>query len=209
MTLDLELLHFPDSWYGSYYELAMELGPTGNDAHLEVALKALWRAPGLTGPWSSRGSFSELPDAVVGADLEHILYGVATVGAHQPIGVVMHVVREPQGSDWVDICFPTGMLNHLYALEYPLYSHPNSWRSEIDAFLVKIAASVFASCPFRLALIGEEVSGIALAATLEPADCASHLVLLPATALSERFSGVQQKRIAPGLVALGLRGDKL
>ena len=43
------------------------------------------------------------------------------------LGCVTHVVRETDGSDWLGLCVPTGMLELVYDVAYPLYFESNLW----------------------------------------------------------------------------------
>jgi Helix-turn-helix domain of resolvase len=47
------------NWHGSFYELAMEFHPTGNDARLLAALQALWSDSAVHGPLESPHTWPE------------------------------------------------------------------------------------------------------------------------------------------------------
>src|SRR5262245_9921591 len=51
-----------ENWYGSFYEISLELGPVGNDVLAMQALRALWSQPEVRGPWRERSDFDSEPD---------------------------------------------------------------------------------------------------------------------------------------------------
>ncbi len=63
-------------------------------------------------------------------------------------------------SDWLDISIPTGMLELVYPVEYPLSDDTNPWIRDVERDLVDVADRVFGQVPFDLATVGEETSGI-------------------------------------------------
>lgn len=186
-----------EDWYGSWYDLAIEVGPAGDDRRLLEALGAVWRAPGLRGPWPR-------PDAGAGArpvdvhlplafeDVQR-LYGVLHLAGHGPLGCLSVVVREesPGGADWLDVSVPTSMLRHEFPVRYPLIRTDNPWLREIDRALLLIADAVYAAAPFALALVGEEASGWTSAReiTAEYVAQAGGCLLPPALAHRLRLDG--------------------
>lgn len=162
-----------DNWHGSYYELAIKLGPA-DDSRLEAALTALWDGAGLGDPFRRDGS----SDVTVSATslLGGHLNSVADIpGLGSTLASVI-VVREEfddagravLGSDWLDLCLPLGALGNLDQRvgAYPFDHDSDSkvWRQPIEDWFAAIAAAVFAVVPFEYGITGEEVSGI------EPSD---------------------------------------
>ena len=74
------------------------------------------------------------------------------------LGVRAIVLRETEGSDWIALCVPTGMMERRgYRIEDPL---SEGFLGALDRAFLKIAEQICASAPFDLALFGEEVSGL-------------------------------------------------
>lgn len=179
--MDRSLYRKPENWYGSYYELAVELQPTGDDERLLRAMQRLWDYPALTGPWTSREAFGH-PPAVPATVLQSDpvpLYGVLELDDGREIGCVSHVIREEGGSDWLDLSLPTGMLESVFQVEYPLAEDTNPWLAELDEAFVLIAEWLYAEAPFQVAIIGEEVSGFTSATEMNTDEVASGGFILP------------------------------
>lgn len=155
----------PENWLGSFYELAMEYHPVGNDQRLLEGIRAAWASPYLSGPWSGHYEL-EQPGYV--ADLLQPqglngLYGLLKITEQGSVGCTTLTVRETlgggEGSDWLDICIPTGMLSLVFPVRYPLEREHNPWLYQVDTVLRSIADAVYAKSAFDLAVIGEEASG--------------------------------------------------
>lgn len=158
-----------DTWLGSFYELAIELGPR-SDERLAEASEALWRHETLDGPYREKDrepSDQERvsPALIVSDDLVTHLAGVATLpeGARVACGSV--AVREDESRiDWIDFYIPWGALETVYEIDYDAYQAGSyatwrHWAEPLDAWFADVARSIYAEVPFALALIGEEVSG--------------------------------------------------
>ncbi len=201
-----------ENWYGSYYELCLELGPKGDDERLLRALNSLWAHPQLHGSWTDRDDFQTSPPLtkIVG-EVELPRHGILTLGHGLQVGCESIVVRESDdnGADWLDLCIPTGMLGLVYSVDYPLSSATNPWMHEVNQILASIGSSVFQSVPFRLGLIGEEASGIFNADSISADDLRrSAVFLLPETLKSSLSTNIQSITMLPGLVAVGLQSNK-
>lgn len=157
-----------DNWHGSYYELAIKLGPA-DDARLATALKALWDVAQLGQPFRRDGSSAGV---TVAALLAGHLNGVANIpGLGSTLASVILVREEVDdagrpilGNDWLDLCLPLGALSNLDARvgAYPFDdgSDSSKWRRPIENWFATIAMAVFAAAPFVHAITGEEVSGV-------------------------------------------------
>ena len=168
--MNKEIFTRKENWRGSYYELAMELQPSHDDVRLERALLAVWSHPNLSGHWLNLESYGQTPDVFRvtelvnnGSNIAYVnLYGIFLVPeVNQQIGCLSVVVRENNGSDWLDFCFPSAMLESAFSVKYPLVHDENSWLSIVDKYLLEIADTVYRQTPYDLALIGDEVSGMA------------------------------------------------
>jgi len=164
-SLQKETFLAQENWYGSYYELAIEYYPVGNDESLLKAVQAIWESPYLSGPWFEETSFGNSADMLQSLENEggHLLYGLLQVEKNIEVGCLICLVREEEGSDWLDFCIPTGMLELVFNVEYPLLIDNNPWMLGVDQILLDIAKKAYRRSPFELAIIGEEVSGYVVA----------------------------------------------
>ena len=186
-----------DSWHGSFLELSIELGPTGNDARAAQALQALWTHPALRGPWSRRSDFSTPP---VEPKLDATsLMGCLQVADGIEVGCLSFLVREDAGDDWLDLSIPTGMLELMFSVSYPLDTATNPWLSSVENLLAAIGARVFTVVPFRLGLLGEEASGSCSASQLTVAHCERGGVLVPMSRWEELQPARTPEELTPGL----------
>jgi len=194
-----------DNWLGSYYELSLELGPTGDDARLISALRSLWSQPQLHGSWTVRDCFGQSSSPLLVVDgFVAPRYGTINLSDGHQLGCVSHTVREYEGSDWLDLCIPTGMLELAYDVKYPLEYASNSWMRKLDRLLVALGSSLFLSHPFRLGLIGEEASGFTHADSVSAADCTYGPLLLPQSLWQGLDIELVHSECAPGLIAVGV-----
>lgn len=160
----------PEVWYGGYYELAIELGET-SDERLVAALEAVWRQREVIGPSADMMGVlreDERQSSAAWLDRMH-LHGEV----HLPLGVAAPcgtcIVREEGGPDWLDFYLPLGGLSELVPEVggYPVVDRPDeyaAWQRQLDEWLAGFGSRVYLNVPYRLALIGFEVSGECYAA---------------------------------------------
>lgn len=193
----------PDLWLGSYVELAIEVSQAADDELLREALGALVREPGLRGVWSDRGSLGGVHDVldVESATLAsgHMGYGVLQLDDVREAVCVIVLVREPEGSDWLLLCLPTGALDRVHAVTYPLARATNTWWADVEGSLEAIGRHVHRAAPFELALIGEEVSGGAHAARVTSAHLSGTTSLLPEALVARLDLETHVRRRVDGL----------
>ena len=157
----------PETWFGGFYELAIEIGPNSSQNLLQ-ALQVLWSYPRLRGCYDSNKIEVEDQEkknlVKIGLENWSHLYGKAILTNNDelcPCGVC--IIQEESGSDWLDFYFPMGALDALFntgnsfSKEYS--KNVNSWQVEIDEWLKNLAFNIFSKVNFPLALIGLEVSG--------------------------------------------------
>lgn len=156
------------NWSGFYYELAIELGERGDQA-LDRAFRALWLAARVEGCFASR---SVEPHEQPALDLQRAsiaeagwLYGRVRLPSGERVVCTAMTVREDDGPDWLDFCLPEGALALVDPRVHALVDgNPGSFqllacRRPLDDWLAEIARQVYRTVPFRLALVGCEVSG--------------------------------------------------
>jgi hypothetical protein len=161
-----------ETWFGGFYELAIELGDR-NDDRLLRALAAVWAYPSLSGCFLENDVEPEDQErvAVSGKLLNRThLYGIATLPGDTTSPCGTFVIREDDGPDWLGLYLPMGALETIYPVGgFPLRTPPHespAWRDELDGCLRDVGTTVYASAPYRLALIGHEVSGELYAADI-------------------------------------------
>ena len=167
--MDRDLFIQKESWYGSYYELAIELQTSHDDIRLEKALETLWRHPNLSGHWLRIENFGQKPDVIsipnefrVESSGSFInLYGLFSIpDIDKQAGCLSTIVRETNGSDWLDFCIPTEMLKSTFSVNHPLEMREYPWSAILDKYLLQMADMIYQKTPFDLAFIGDEVSGL-------------------------------------------------
>jgi len=159
-------------WWGGFYELAIELGKP-SDERLFESLKALWQHSSLQGCYldddvepNEQEQVSPSPELL---DRMHI-YGLAQLPDGQKVACGSCLIREEEGSDWLDFYLPTGALGRAYDIGgYPFdevgVAHKD-WQVPVDNWLKDIGTNIFPVVPFNLGLIGFEVSGETYAADI-------------------------------------------
>lgn len=156
-------LQEPDLWLGSFYELAIEVSPSGDDARLATAVSGMFDAPGLQGPWKEKvdiGRPERSTSILAPSALQQVsMFSLVRLGDLGVVGAEVHSLREVGGSDWLVLCVPCGMLQTVTEVRYPLSRIANPWMDSVDEALTAVAIEVYQSIPFDLALVGEEVSG--------------------------------------------------
>jgi hypothetical protein len=174
----MEQLYFTKEgiWSGGYYELALEVGETV-DEKLEAALRAIWQHPSLQGCFLERNREpgEQQPVELSKIPLESGLHlqGLARLPNDSLIACGTCLIREKNGSDWLDFYLPMGSLAQVYDVgAYPFDENENSpahWQKAVDDWLAEIGASIYAKVRYKLGLIGFEVLGELYAKQLEEA----------------------------------------
>ncbi len=158
-----------ENWYGSFYELAIELQTSHDNVRLEWALEALWRHPNLSGHWVSIENFGQQSDVIRIPNDFHIassnsfinLYGLFSIPEiDKQVGCLSTVVREKDGSDWLDFCIPTEMLVDAFSVKHLPEMREYPWANILDKYLLQMADMIYQKTPYDLAFIGDEVSGL-------------------------------------------------
>lgn len=151
-TTRCAISHSENDWLGSYYELSLQLSRVPDDHRLRLALDALWSAPEIVA--RDPGELEVPPPG----DLRSHRGTIRTPLGDVPC--VSWIIRELNGgSDWLDLCLPTGALDKR-GLTYPVHESPPEILDAIDRTLVAVGRRVFAAAQFLVGLIGEEVSGM-------------------------------------------------
>jgi hypothetical protein len=170
------------NWYGSYYELAVEVAPAPADERLGKSIERLWSCDALVaGPWADKGNTEHVLIPPLPAAEEMVAsYGMLRIPDLGAVRCVSWIIREVEnGSDWIDLCIPTAALEP-FGLAHPIVSEtPCGVIEAIDRALLRVAMDIYRDVPFELALIGEEMSGLWSSATIAAADLAQGGFVLP------------------------------
>lgn len=173
---DASDLNDDENWSGGFYELSIELGER-DDSRLEKALLAVWRHASVQGCFAPEYQFfsGSTPARLVGHNpvslslrsLEGLghLRGVVELPDERQIVCGTVAIREDDGPDWLDFYLPLGALGRTdprvrgfpFGDDYGVATFP--WRQPIDHWLADIGSRVHDEVPYRLGLIGCEVSG--------------------------------------------------
>lgn len=161
-------------WGGPAFDLSVELGPIGQADLAVRALKALWAAPRVAGPWSERSKVGIAPP-----DRRAPLDGCGqiTLDDGVTVGFFVSAISEKdaydgspsteqvrfhggfgEGADWLTIGVPFPMFGASSNDAWGLSIGSPHVQALCDAY-VEIADAIFLTAPFRCAVIGEEASG--------------------------------------------------
>jgi hypothetical protein len=159
----------PDNWVGGFYELALELGPS-DDERLEAAIRAVCTHTAAVG-WYAVGDRRPVAEERLPCTWESIarhgqLRGTVQLPSGEQVVCGLVVVREEGGSyepDWLDFYIPLGALGRIDSRvgAYPFgdFAESLQWRRPFDDWLADLGRRVYEEVPFRLGLVGVEVSG--------------------------------------------------
>ena len=169
-----------ENWRGGYHQLAIEIGDR-DDTRLSAALEVLCEERRLHGWFVDRSQepFEQQPRPGDLHTLEEIgrLYGLAdlpggaTTVCHTSVirDLTLEVPDATSWPDWLSLSVPLGALARTDPRVggYPFGSAPSlEWRDPIDRWLIELAIRIYERVPFRLGLVGCEVSGETTAAEL-------------------------------------------
>lgn len=149
-----------DIWWGSSYELALELGPRSEES-LVAAYDRLWSHAALDGPYPrcDREAHEQERLDLTGArsGTSFLSYGIATIPGGLRVACQTFPVREEDGPDWLKLGIPVAALDNVY----PVWTDDSwrSWADPLEEWFADIGRFVYDRVPFALGVLGEEVSG--------------------------------------------------
>jgi hypothetical protein len=159
----------PERWCGGWYELAIQIGPHGNDSALQKLLELIWSRPELSGPYDNKNIEPEAQSIAAIVPEERHYYGYLQLH-HQRLACGTYVVKEncePGGSDWVLLYVP------VQEAAWKLggngigddFSQPAL--APLANYYRAIADVAYQHHPFAMVLAGWEVSGTAYAESID------------------------------------------
>jgi hypothetical protein len=142
------------------------------DNGLLAVLQVLWQHPRLMGAYRHQDREPATQARIV-PDKQHItsglhLYGFASIDADKRVACGTVAVREPGGTIWLSLYIPVGALDAVYDVGgFPFDDGDHrAWRQPLERWFAGIGSSIFRQHPFRLGLIGHEVSASDTAADI-------------------------------------------
>lgn len=178
-------------WSGGYYELSVEYHPVGNNSRVNKALTALCKMECFWDIWADKKEEQKLLlclPITIEEDSVRQFYGALACphSSQVELPCVITVCRVEGQSDWLDIAIPQAAFERVYQSKYPLTLELNPWLKQINELLVQVAETIYASAPFHLAMIGEEISGYTNGQQITAETVQKGIFLLP-SALQERL----------------------
>jgi hypothetical protein len=161
--VDISIYQNRDSWIGGYYELAIELHPTGDTNRLINSLKILCGFDEINELYECKLDYKVKTTVVPNSidESSYRLYTTLNLPNNTIIGAVIIILRIEGESDWISLSIPIGMLDKLYPIDYgtdfSIGYKFNDWQRTFDEFLISIAEKLYIHEPFNLGTIGWEV----------------------------------------------------
>lgn len=164
----------PDAWKGGSFELYVE---TQNSEQLRTLVAAIWSYPELRGCYRRRDIEPENQPRIQPTNVEYSghLFGLASLPNRKIVPCGTFVIdyegeRENSPAHSVSFSIQMGALATAYPVgAYPFGSTSDviSWKSDVDAFFVSVASHAHNIVPFSSALVGFEVTPVALTEFLD------------------------------------------
>lgn len=156
----LQSLQGWEQWQGSHYELSMYYPSSSLDQQVRLRLlQTLWNDPHLSGVIDEPTKFGEAwqcLDAIETGEGKHY-YGCILLPGEKITGCASCFIRSGNAT-WLSLYIPSGLLERVFPVSYPLTREQNPWIKDLDAFLSALGARAYQSIPFTVATLGEEAS---------------------------------------------------
>ena len=145
---------------GGFYELAMEISNNNQSRKdTELFLKSIFEIEFVKGPFDNDFNKSEI--YINDENTYGEVLGYLEVGQNQiPFTTILISEEVEKGSNWVDICFYTGIYEEILGKEYQTWATNGNWHLGFDKLLIKILTHLNSKHKIRLGIIGFEVSGM-------------------------------------------------
>ena len=156
MTNSKDLFLDKDIRVGGFYEVAIQVCSSVFAEPIEKYTNFIWTLKNIQGPFD---------DCYNKVDIEienHRNDGILMIDEFEiPVATINVRETEPidTGYNWFDICFYTEAIERVFGKEYQTWiEKPNSPKL-LDDFILTTLKNLFEIYPFKLALVGFEVSG--------------------------------------------------
>lgn len=144
------------NWIGSFYELAIQLGPR-DDTRLERSLAAIWRLANATGPFVRPDDGPSRSASLTAEGHSQALHGVVRLPSGADIVCGALPIRE-DGPDLLIFYVPEGALERVAGFMPGEDPASLVWRRPLDQWLADLAIRAYPEAHFELAVIGWEAS---------------------------------------------------
>lgn len=156
------------NWLNGFYELAIEVG-SADAAGIQAVLSAVWAAAGVQGSFAFTDREPEEQEPVPCTVAALGAYGHLRGRVRLPTGRLavcgcVTIGNDGESSTWLDFYLPAGALAKAGIACGD--AQPFFRSAVLDDWLAAVGIEAFRHAPFRLALIGFEVSGCTDAAAL-------------------------------------------
>lgn len=164
----MQLFTAPDAWYGSTFELTLDLGRGASPERFLAAANALWSHPSLDGCYldperepadQTRVAPSDILPGLTPEAGVSPLRGVATLPNRSRTACYSSALmfgRDQDGSDQLIFALPLGALARAYPIgAYPFADQtPLDWRPQLEDWMTDLASTAWKPAQVRIATIG-------------------------------------------------------
>src|SRR5258708_17568301 len=156
-----------ESWLGSYYELSMAYSEAFNPDDQVRIMQWLWDDPSLLGVVRDHDDFGRPWQPIDASSLivARHSYGCIRFPTGQIPGCGSQYTSL-EGTRWLTLSIPLGMLDLILPVRYPVTRESNPWMTQLDTFLAMIGTRMYQAFPFLLAVMGEEATAFPLKSIL-------------------------------------------
>ncbi len=156
MTTQKDLFLDNDLRCGGFYELAMQVCPSIDNEPIKRYTDFIWRLDNVSGPFDK--DFKTIP-----TDIENFKHSGLIRLDNFDLPFMTYNVRETEptetGFNWFDICFYTAAIEHVFGSEYQTWAENPKVPRQLTEFFSKILKDLYKIFPFKLAMLGFEISG--------------------------------------------------
>jgi hypothetical protein len=164
----MQLFTAPEAWYGSTFELTLDLGRAASADRFLAATDALWSHPLLDGCYldaerepaeQARVAPSDILPGLTPDTGVSTLRGVATLPNRARtvcLSTALMFPRDEEGSDQLILALPLGALARAYPIgAYPIDDQtPLDWRPALEDWMTDLASRAWEPGRVRIATIG-------------------------------------------------------
>lgn len=149
-----------DAWHGSTFDLAIDLGGHDDARAITIARLVLEHSRVRAPLQDIDRPYLPIEEVIAQAESTWTWDAVGEMSFSTGFaGCLWTVMHDPE-TDWLALCIPSGMLERLYPVAYPLTLALNPRLAEVEEALVEIADSIAATIPFDFATLGEEAFAV-------------------------------------------------
>jgi hypothetical protein len=141
---------------GGFYELAIQVCPSIDNAPIRLYTDFIWSLNEVSGPFDEEYE-------IIKTDIENIQHRGLVKLENFEIPFMTYNIRESEpietGFNWFDICFYTAAIEHVFGSEYLTWTEKPNVPKELSDFFTKTLKDLFNLFPFELAILDFEISG--------------------------------------------------